>query len=363
MADENDDGSQEKSFDASESKIRKSREKGDTPQSTEANTLMLYIGLALSIVLIGPSVGSRSLISLSSFLEYPEDIGAHFLLREGRAPITQLDSIAIAPILAIFPVFGILIAVILVSLIVQQAIVFAPEKLKPKLSRISPISNVKQKYGGQGMVEFGKRFFKLSFITIVAGFFFFSLLKTLPGMSAIAPANILPEMQDVALSLTLYMSVAMALITLFDLPYSRFAHLKKLRMTLKEVKDEAKESEGDPHMKSARRRQAMSMSQSTMLQDIVGADVVIVNPTHYAVALKWDRSKKSVPVCVAKGVDEMALRIRQRAQLYKVAIHSDPPCARSLYATIEIGDSINPEHYAAVAASIHFADSLKPKVY
>lgn len=360
---EEEDGSQEKSFDASESKIQKSREKGDTPQSQEANTLMLYMGLAIVLLLMANSVGYHMLSSLSTMLEYPEDIGAQFLLREGHAPLTKVSSLVTEPLLAIAPVFGILIAVLVISLILQQAITVAPEKLKPKLSRISPISNAKQKYGSQGLVEFGKRFFKLCFITVVAGFFFASLLKTLPGMSAIAAANILPEMREMSLTLTFYMIGAMTMITLFDLPYSRFAHLKKLRMTLKEVKDEAKDSEGDPHMKSERRNRALSLSQSTMLQDIVGADVVIVNPTHYAVALKWDREQKGVPLCVAKGVDEMALRIRQRAQLYNVAIYSDPPCARSLFASVEIGDAIKPEHYAAVAASIHFADRLKPKEY
>jgi len=360
---EEDDGSQEKSFDASESKIKQSREKGDTPQSTEANTLMLYAGLAIILLLLVNNVATRIFISLSSMLEHPEDIGSQFLSREGNATITKVSNLVTEPLMAVAPVFGVMIAVLVISLIMQQAIVVAPEKLKPKLSRISPISNAKQKYGGQGLVEFGKRFFKLCFITIVAGFFFASLLKTLPGMSAIASGNILPEMRDMSLMLTLYMIGAMAIITIFDLPYSRFAHLKKLRMTLKEVKDEAKDSEGDPHMKSKRRSQAMSMSQSTMLQDIVNADVVIVNPTHYSVALRWDREQKGVPICVAKGVDEMALRIRQRAQLYDVAIYSDPPCARSLYAGVEVGEAIKPEHYAAVAASIHFSDSLKPKDY
>ncbi len=363
MAEEGDEGGQEKSFDASEAKIRKSREKGDIPQSTEANTLMLYAGLAIALLLLVNTASVKMMASLSSMLEYPEDIGAQFLLREGRATLTILDGLVFEPIVAVAPVFGVFIAFILISLILQQAIVFAPEKLKPKLSRISPISNAKQKYGPQGLVEFGKRFFKLLFVTVVGIFFFMSLLETLPGMSGIAAGNILPEMRDMSLTLTYYMIGAMAIITLFDLPYARFAHLKKLRMTLKEVKDENKESEGDPHMKSERRSRALTLSQSTMLQDIVGADVVIVNPTHYSVALKWDRKNKGVPICVAKGVDEMALRIRQRAQLYDVPVYSDPPCARSLYATIEIGEAINPEHYAAVAASIHFADSLKPKEY
>ena len=116
-------------------------------------------------------------------------------------------------------------------------------------------------------------------------------------------------------------------------------------------------------MKRARRMRAEEISRSNMLRDAATADVIIVNPTHYAVALKWSRDKGAVPLCVAKGVDEMAMRIRERAKLHDIPIHSDPPCARSLHAIVEIGDGIKPEHYAAVAAAIHFADIVRPKAY
>lgn len=364
MSESEESGSEEKSFDASETKVKKSRDKGETPQSTEANTLMLYIGLAVSIVIFGKLVASNALISLSSMLEYPEDMSKALLdSQTARFGGNGAAEFLWKPILALGPVFMLLILAIIVSLVLQRAIVVAPSKLKPKLSRLSPISNAKQKYGMTGMVEFGKRFFKLAFISSVAMFFFFTLLKELPGMSAIPYALIVPEMYKSALQLILFMIIAMGLITLVDLPYSWFAHMKKLRMTFKEVKDESKESEGDPHLKGERRRRAIALSQATMLNDVVMADVIIVNPTHYAVALKWQREQKTVPVLLAKGVDELAARIRQKAKENDIPIHSDPPCARSIYAGVEVGDVIKPEHYAAVAASIHFADSLKRKGY
>lgn len=358
------DSSQEKSFDASETKIRQSREKGDTPQSTEANTLMLYVGLVIAILGAGNWFVLRLHVSLTAFLARPDEIGERILDVKSSGGLSNGPALFfLEPLIGTIPIFLILITAVLISLIVQRAIIFAPTKIKPKLSRLSPISNAKQKYGGQGMVEFGKRFMKLSFVAIIAGLFLWMLFPGLPGRSATVPGLILPEMRRAAYQLTLCMVGAITVITLFDLPYSLFAHLKKLRMTLTEVRDEAKESEGDPHMKSARRAKAREISQNSMLLEVKNADVVIVNPTHYAVALRWNRDAGGVPVVVAKGVDELAARIRHQATLHDVAIYSDPPAARAVYASVEIGEAIHPEHYAAVAASIHFADTLKPKPY
>jgi flagellar biosynthetic protein FlhB len=132
-------------------------------------------------------------------------------------------------------------------------------------------------------------------------------------------------------------------------------------MSRKEVMDEYKESEGDPHFKAARRQRAQDIATNRMLADVEGADVVIVNPTHYAVALRWDRGKGGAPVCVAKGVDEIARVIRERAALHGVPVHSDPPAARSIYAAVELGQEIRIEHFRAVAAAIRFADAMRKK--
>jgi flagellar biosynthetic protein FlhB len=132
-------------------------------------------------------------------------------------------------------------------------------------------------------------------------------------------------------------------------------------MTREEVKDEQKKSEGDPLMKSQRRARAREIANSTMLADVKTASVVIVNPTHYAVALSWDRETGAAPVCVAKGVDHLAFAIREAAREADVIIHSDPPTARAIHATVEIGGTIKPEHYAAVASAIHLAQVLSQK--
>lgn len=355
-----DNDGQEKTFDASESKIKKSRDKGDTPQSKEANTFMLYASLLIVIVMVGGSVSRQLFTSLSVMLARSPELGNMLLQDQDAVPLKQIFNDIV---MAMSPVFLIPMVFILVSLLVQQAIVVAPEKIKPKLSRISPISNAKQKYGPTGMVEFLKQLTKLSFVAAISVLFFYQAFFELSGLSATSTHSLLGEMKRVTLKLTLYILIATALITLIDLPYARFAHMKKLRMTLQEVKDESKENDGDPHMKRARRMRAEEISKSNMLRDVAKADVIIVNPTHYAVALQWSRDKGTVPLCVAKGVDELAMRIRERAGLHDIPIHSDPPCARSLHAVLEVGEGIKPEHYAAVAAAIYFADSARSKSY
>ena len=132
-------------------------------------------------------------------------------------------------------------------------------------------------------------------------------------------------------------------------------------MSRKELTDESKESEGDPHIKQQRRQRGYQIATNQMLAEVPKADVIIVNPTHYAVALKWDKTSGGAPVCVAKGVDEIATQIRKLAAEAGVPIHSDPPTARALHATIAIGAEIQSDHYRAVAAAIRFAEAMRVK--
>ena len=146
-----------------------------------------------------------------------------------------------------------------------------------------------------------------------------------------------------------------------DFMWQKAEHIRKNRMSRKELVDEAKQQEGDPHMKGQRRQRAQEIAMNQMLGDVPGADVVIVNPTHYAVALKWSRLPGAAPECVAKGVDQIAFRIREIAEEAAVPIHSDPPTARALFAMVEIGQEVHPEHYQAVAAAIKFAEAMRAK--
>jgi flagellar biosynthetic protein FlhB len=146
-----------------------------------------------------------------------------------------------------------------------------------------------------------------------------------------------------------------------DLLWQRAQFVHRNRMSHQDLIDEFKQSEGDPHMKAQRRQRGEEIAANRMLLDVPRSDVIVVNPQHYAVALRWDRAAGTAPVCVAKGVDVLAARIRERAAEAGIPIHRDPPTARALFATVDIGQEIRPEHYRAVAAAIRFAEAMRKK--
>lgn len=357
MAEGSDDG-QEKTLDASEEKLRKAREKGDVVQSMEINTAMVYLGVMFAVMMMGGMICNNLIKVLAPMLTHPEDIGNGLLFGSTNGLTGWILG---STVLAILPFFGLPAIFVILSLIGQQAVVFSLDKVKPKLSNLSIIANAKKKYGLGGMGEFIKSIAKLLVITVIAGIFLYKEYEIMPayaGMSAVLLPGLMAEK---GIELMFYVLLGAVFIAVIDYPAKWIRHRLKMKMSVQEAKDEHKQSEGDPHHKAKRRQKAHEIVQSTMLQDVATANVVIVNPTHYAVALVWDRASGEAPKCVAKGVDHVAFRIRERATLAGVVIHSDPPCARALHATTEIGDIIPREQYAAVAAAIHYADQVSHK--
>lgn len=354
MSEEQNEG-QEKTLEASEQKLRKAREKGDIAQSTEINTFMMYVGVFLAVVMLGGAIGQGVTTILAGMLERPERVAGGLILGEADGLADWIfGSLAIK----IFPFFLLPITMIILSLVAQRSVTFSPSKIQPKLSNLSLVANAKKKYGPGGLGEFLKSFAKLVVITVIAGIFFKKEFEILPAYAGM-PAQLLPGlMAKEGLVLMLYVMIGAALIASIDLPAKIMSHKRKMRMTVQEARDENKENEGDPYQKQKRRQKAMEISQSTMLQDVTNANVIIVNPTHFSVALAWDRDSGEAPKLIAKGVDHMAFRIRERAKLAGIPIHENPPCARALFASTEVGDIIPREHFAAVAAAIHYADQI-----
>ncbi|MEO1493674.1 MAG: flagellar type III secretion system protein FlhB [Pseudomonadota bacterium] len=350
--------SQEKSHEPSQRKLEQSRKKGELPRSQDAQTAAAYIGFAAAMFLVGGWSAVFIGETLMAFLARPGDLVDLFHSPAASSMAWQVSGRIFG---GIAPVLAMPVALILVLLISQRAVVVAPSKLMPKLSRISPIQNAKQKYGPHGLMEFLKAAIKLTAVAVVLGVAVLSEIDLLAGYARIDP-RLLPALLDrqfwnVATGV-LILAVSIAFI---DLVWQRAQHMKKMRMTHQEVKDEQKSSEGDPHIRQSRRERARAIANNRMLLDVPTADVVITNPTHYAVALKWDRAAQSVPVCVAKGVDEIAQTIRQKAEQAGVPIHEDAPTARSVHALVKIGHPIQPDHYKAVAAAIVFADEIRKK--
>jgi flagellar biosynthetic protein FlhB len=231
----------------------------------------------------------------------------------------------------------------------------------PKLDRISPLSGLKNKLGRKGLFEFAKSFAKLLIISILLGLFLTRQADDILNMIYLTPAMSTALLMDQILSfLTLILFIA-AIIGGVDYFWQRAEHLRSNRMSRKEMMDEHKNSEGDPHMKAKRRQRGQEIAMNQMLGDVATADVIIVNPTHFAVALKWDRASGRAPICVAKGVDEIAARIREKAAEAGVPLHSDPPTARVLHASLKIGQEVSPDHYRAVAAAVRFSEKMRQK--
>ena len=330
-------------------KLQDARRKGEVARSADLNAFALYLGALLAGLWLSPTVAERLIRSGGALLAAGESLSMGAGGTEAlRAILVGAGALAAGPALAVAA-----------AIAVQRSAVMAPARLAPKLSRISPVSGLKNKFGPQGLFEFAKSAAKMALYgALLAG-----LLWT--AAPEIGTAAALPPGQGFALTARLALA-ALALVALIaavlgaiDHAWQRHAHLAKHRMSHQEMRDEQKDQDGDPAFKAHRRRRAQEIATNRMLADVPDAAVVVVNPTHYAVALRWSPTDPSPPVCVAKGTDEIARRIREVAEAARVPIRSDPPTARALHASVEVGAAIPRAHFAAVAAAIRFAEALR----
>lgn len=358
MSDSDQSDAQDKSHDASPRKLEKSREQGDVAYSTEVTMASTYAMFYLGLILCAGWVAQRVFVIISSFLANAED--ASQLILSDNATLFLPISIA-KIIIAMSPIFALLALGTILSIIAQRGFTFAPSKIKPKLSRLSIISNAKQKFGPNGISEFLKSLAKLVSVLGILLFAFKSRFFELPALAGLPATSVAEFLHREAVFFVGLTTAAAAAIAAIDLPWRIHQHRNRLKMSYEELKKESKESEGDPSMTNARKQRAQELATNRMMQDVPSADIIIVNPTHYAVALKWERDGKSAPICVAKGVDEIAARIRETASIAGVPIRRDAPTARSLHSLVEIGQEIKKEHYAAVAAAMHYADQMREK--
>lgn len=354
MSEEDESG--EKSFEPTPKKLEDARRRGDVPKSTDLNTMASYVGL-LGVLLLASELGFPTLIEFGFSLMENADRYSDLIFQYPTAWImTLILSVLVEGLAFILLVPGLLV---FIALAAQRGIVFAPEKLQPKLSRISPLQGIKNKFGSSGIFEFLKSSVKLGLVGGILGWLAFRNLPELIASSAASPEQLTQKMVELVTEFLIIVTIMMLILGGIDFLWQYFQHIKKNRMTRKELQDETKQSEGDPMLKQQRRQKGQEIAMTQMLSDVPGADVIVVNPTHYAVALKWDRDSGLAPICLAKGVDEIAHRIREVAEEHEVPIYSDPPTARAIFGTVEIGGQILPEHYRAIAAAIRFAEDIR----
>ncbi|MBD3665512.1 flagellar type III secretion system protein FlhB [Sulfitobacter aestuariivivens] len=348
----------EKSFEATPQKLLEARKKGEVAKSNDLLTAAAYSGLLVALLMAGAEMIRHLGTALMVLLDQPAALAPLFLAG-GVSP--TMGALLFQSAMAVLPVFAFPAAAVLLAVFAQRAMVFAPTKLAPKLSRISPIANAKNKFGRDGLFEFAKSFAKLLIYSVCLAAFINARLPEILASLQTSPQLALTLMAHLCLVFLLIVVVISLCIGGIDAVWQHHSHLRNNRMSRKEITDETKNAEGDPHLKQERRQRAMALSQNQMLSDVPDADVIVVNPSHYAVALKWDQLPGSAPVCIAKGVDEMARAIREKGAAAGVPVHRDPPTARALFATTEIGSQVAPDHYHAVAAAIRFAQAMRQR--
>lgn len=351
------DDDADRPHDPSERRLAEAREKGEVARSADLTTAAATAAFVLVCLSIGPGALQRAGAAAATYLAEADRLAPAAMA--AGAPAAAGALMAFGPALA--PFFLGPAAAALLSVLCQRAFTVTPSRLAPKLSRISPLATLKQKFGLDGLVEFAKSAVKLGLVTVALVVWAVirapALLDSLRLPPALATAAILSEAVQFLLMVA---GVALA-IGAADYLWQWLAHRRRNRMSRQDLVDEHRNSEGDPQLQAQRRARGQEIATNRMLLDVGGADVVVVNPTHYAVALRWDRASGRAPVCVAKGVDEIAARIRARAAEAGVPLHRDAPTARLLHGALDVGQEVHPDHYRAVAAAIRFAEAMRAR--
>jgi flagellar biosynthetic protein FlhB len=352
------DDEADKSHEPTQHKLDEARKKGEIARSADVTTAAAYGGILLAAVAAGSGSIDVMGSALMVLLDQSSALSRQVFLGPAMPSLHQLGLAFAAGLSAWFLIPA---ACALLAVFAQRSFVVAPEKLRLKWSRVNPIQNAKNKYGASGLFEFAKSFLKLTLYSLLLGLFLMYRLSDMAGALHAEPQIVGALMARMLVEfMAIVLLIAMPIGAL-DYMWHYFEHLRRNRMSHREVREEHKQHEGDPHMKQERRQRATKIAMDQMIAKVPEADVVVVNPTHYAVALKWSRLPGAAPECVAKGVDHIAHAIREAACEAQVPIRHDPPTARALYATTEIGQEIDPEHYRAVAAAIRFAETMRRK--
>jgi flagellar biosynthetic protein FlhB len=346
---------QDKPYEATQRRLEQARARGDLPRSLDLLAAATYWGLLAFSLTAGGAALADAGAALAGFLARAGTLAER---GAGTAAIgASLTDLAVA----LLPMFALPVILVVGAVFVQRAWVFAPEKLELQLSRISPVANAKQKFGRAGLFEFVKSTLKLIVISACLGLFLSGRLPGIVGTAATDPVQVTRMLFGAASDFLLLVAILALAFGGVDYLWQQAEHLRQQRMSRKELVDETKETEGDPWIRQQRRQRGMDIATNRMMAEVPKADVVLVNPVHVAVALRWNRAGGGAPVCIAKGVDEVALRIRAVAMDAGVPVRRDPPTARALHAAVAIGEEIRSEHYRPVAAAIRFADAMRKR--
>lgn len=350
MAEEDDS---QKTEDPTERKISKARQKGQVGTSQEVKSWAILMASLLTLAITAPWMIGGIKVYSSGFIEYSYALGTD---------VSSLQTLMIDTLLKLLfylsPLFGILVITAFAANVLQTGFLWAPEKIVPKMNKISLVTGFKRMVSIRALVEFIKGVLKLGIVTVLM----VAMAMPFTGDLSIMPGFELADTVDIMFYMIIAIStgalMVMSAIAVFDYMYQKFDHTKSLKMSRQEIKDEHKETEGDPQIKARIRKIRAERSQQRMMAAVPDADVVITNPTHYSIALQYKMDDMAAPKVVAKGVDHLALRIREVAKENEVPIVENAPLARALYSAVEVDEEIPVEHYKAVAEVIGYVMRL-----
>ncbi|MDE1901958.1 MAG: flagellar biosynthesis protein FlhB [Alphaproteobacteria bacterium] len=335
-------------------RLDEARERGQLPISRETTAWIILLGILVTMAWLIPPLMIRLAGIMRVFLESPDQ----FAMDDGNMQALMFHTLGQVA-LASGTAFFILMLAIIGGVMIQTGFFFAPDLLEFDLMRLNPAAGFKRLFSMQAVVDLGKSVGKMLFLGGIAFGVLMPIAYESPSMTGMPLPAILDFLQHKVVYLLAMLLLGFTLIAAFDLFYTRYSYMKSLRMTKTEVKDEFKQMEGDPMIKSRLRQIRAEKARKRMMSQVPKADVVITNPTHYAVALQYDGGTMSAPVVLAKGINLIAERIRSVAGENRIPIVSNPPLARALYDGVEINQQIPGQHYRAVAEIISYVYKLR----
>ena len=351
MAEEQDNA--EKTEDPTQRRLDEAIKRGDVVKSQEVNAWFVLAAAALALLTFSGPMGSQLTATFRGLIA-----NSYRLPADGNGLLHLMREIGVETIAAVALPFLLLVLAALGGNAIQHRLVWSTEALAPKLSRVSPLAGAKRLFSAQSLANFVKGLAKLAIVGTVATALLWPARKQLEALVATDPAAIVPFTRSISLKLLGGVVAILAIIAAVDYLFQYRQWYERQKMSLREMKEEFKQSEGDPHIKSRMRQLRQARMKKRMMAAVPKASVVITNPTHYSVALTYERGM-SAPVCVAKGADNIAFKIREIARKHDIPIVENVPLARALYATVEIDEEIPVEHYHAVAEIIGYVMGLK----
>jgi flagellar biosynthetic protein FlhB len=337
-------------------KMAEARSHGDVAKSPDVGTWASLAAVVAVVATMGGSMAREMALQLRPFIEHPD---AFDFSGGGGALVMRQAVSAAAPVLITVMASAALAGA--AGNVLQTGFIFAPNKLVPDFSRLSPAKGLERLFGVDGFIAFAKSALKFGLVGLVSWLALKPHIAEFQNLTDVDPLTML-GIAAVMLRAMFYNVLALLGIgALLDFFLQRQRFMERMKMTKQEAKDENRNSEGDPHIKARLRQLRMERARRRMMQNVAKASVVVMNPTHYAVALRYEPGETAAPECVAKGLDSLALKIREVAESHNVPIVENPPLARALYATVEIDEAIPREHYEAVAKVIGFIMKAKQR--